>query len=348
MSKPHAAIGRATSNGLDSPTTMAHNHYCTLFDRNYLIKGVAMMTSLFAHSPDARVHVLCMDDVTHTILSRMALPAVASLIRLSELETPELLEVKGKRSVAEYCWTLSPSLPWYVLREHPEIDRITYLDADLFFYSPVQPLFDEIGGASIAIIEHRFIPRLQHLDVKGRFCVEWVTFRRDETGIACLNQWREQCIEWCYNRLEDNRMGDQKYLDAWPQTWPSVCILQHSGAGIAPWNYARYDIGIDARKRVVVDGAPLVFYHFHQFQILRGDRFDRLSTYYSVERPAPEPIYERYEAAIRTTLEDIRRVSPGFSDGVKPWLPVYTRRLANNYAPFWLKERVKQWVSRAR
>ncbi|VVE89027.1 glycosyltransferase family 8 protein [Pandoraea bronchicola] len=331
-----------------SASATTHTHYCTLFDRNYLIKGVAMITSLYAHSPDSRIHVLCMDDDTHAILSRMQLPGVASLIHLSELETPELLEVKSKRSVAEYCWTLSPSLPWHVLNAHPEIDCITYLDADLYFYSPVQPLLDEIGDSSVAIIEHRFIPRLQHLDVKGRFCVEWVTFKRDETGMACLNRWREQCIEWCYNRLEENRMGDQKYLDAWPDMWPSVCILRHSGAGVAPWNYARYEIGVNAQQQIQVDGAPLVFYHFHQFQILRGNRFDRLSTYYTVERPAPESIYKRYETTIGETLANIRRVSPGFSDGVKPWLPVYIRRLVNNYAPFWLKERVKSLMSKVR
>jgi len=69
-------------------------------------------------------------------------------------------------------------------------------------------LFDEIGDSSIAIIEHRFSPRLKDREVNGRFCVEWNGFRRDDQGLDCLSRWRAQCIEWCYYRLEDGKMGE--------------------------------------------------------------------------------------------------------------------------------------------
>jgi hypothetical protein len=63
------------------------------------------------------------------------------------------------------------------MQYHPEIDFPTYVDADLLFYSDVKPLYDEIGDASFAIIEHRFSPRLQDREVNGRFCVKWDGFR---------------------------------------------------------------------------------------------------------------------------------------------------------------------------
>ncbi|MGO8624669.1 hypothetical protein ACC817_36030, partial [Rhizobium ruizarguesonis] len=93
------------------------------------------------------------------------------------------------------------------------------------------PIFDEIGNSSIAIIAHRFAPRLQNREVNGRLCVEWVSFRRDEEGMRCLARWREQCIEWCDYRLEDGKMGDQKYLDEWPDRYPNCHIIEHPGAG---------------------------------------------------------------------------------------------------------------------
>src|SRR5258708_38133039 len=124
---------------------------------------------------------------------------------------------------------MSPCLPWYILQHNSYVDCITYLDADLLFFSPVQPLFDEIGDSSIAIIEHWFTPRLKYYEANGRFCIEWVGFRRDEEALACLSRWRDQCIEWCYYRLEDRRMGDQKYLDEWPERYSSCHILQHLG-----------------------------------------------------------------------------------------------------------------------
>jgi hypothetical protein len=317
------------------------HHFCTLFDSNYLLKGVAMIRSLAEHCPGAHVHVLCMDAQTGPILEALGLPVTC--IALAELETDELRAAKRDRSVAEYCWTLSPSLPWYVLQQHPKIDAITYVDADLLFYSPVQPLFDEIGGASIAIIEHRFTPRLQHLEVNGRFCVEWVGFRRDAQGLACLDRWRMQCIEWCYYRLEGDRMGDQKYLDAWPQLHgDALHILEHPGAGIAPWNYAQYSFSSDATGTPTVDDAPLIFYHFHQFQLLDNGGFDRLSTFYTSECREPQEVYERYERSLQQALVDVRSVSHGFSAGLKPAGRVASRRWVQRHVPRWLKD----WVRR--
>lgn len=214
----------------------------------------------------------------------------------------------------------------------------------LLFYSPVQPLFDEIGDASISIIEHRFTPRLQHLEVNGRFCVEWVSLRRDEEGMACLARWREQCVEWCYYRLEDARMGDQKYLDAWPARYPSTHILQHPGAGIAPWNYAQYSFERLADGALSVDGAPLIFYHFHQFQLLNNDKFDRLSAFYTSECVEPSDVYGADEVSLKAAVVETRRVKPGFCAGTKPAAEVASRRLAHRFVPRPVKEILRRML----
>lgn len=318
-------------------------HFCTLFDSNYLLKGVAMLRTLKQHCPDAYVHVLCMDGQTREILEQMGLPYVTCL-SLAEVEDEALLAVKPGRSVAEYCWTLSPCLPWYVLQHNPSIDAITYLDADLYFYSPLQPLFDEIGTASIVIIEHRFPPALKHLEVNGRFCVEWVGFRRDEQGLACLARWREQCIEWCFHRLEEDRMGDQKYLDQWPGKYRGLHILQHPGAGVAPWNYSQHHFGQDSQGLLTVDGTPLIFYHFHQFQLLSNGGFDRLSGSYRAMGPEPQPVYEAYEAALTGVLKEVRALRPGFSAGMKPALRIKSQRLVQYLLPQPLKQLLKKVI----
>ena len=318
-------------------------HFCTLFDRNYLVKGLAMLRSLQRHCPTALVHVLCMDDETREILQALAMSHV-SCLSLAEVETPELLAVKPTRSVAEYCWTLSPCLPLHVLQWNPEIDAITYIDADLYFYSSLQPLFDEIGAASIVIIEHRFPPPFKHLEMNGRFCVEWVGFKRDEQGMACLARWREQCIEWCFHRLEENRMGDQKYLDEWPAAYSNLCILTHPGAGVAPWNYSQYRFGYDVKQGHTVDGVPLIFYHFHQFQLLSNGDFDRLSAAYRALGREPDAVYRAYEGALKGVLAEVRALVPGFAAGLKPALRVKSQRLVQYLVPHALKEMLKKFI----
>lgn len=322
---------------------MTPRYFCTLFDNGYLLKGVAMMRSLARFCPGAKVFVLCMDAQTQYILERLDLPFV-TCIPLADVEDEALLKAKADRGVAEYCWTLSPCLPWYVMQQHPEIDFITYVDADLLFYSQVQPLFDEIGEASIAIIEHRFTERLKDREVNGRFCVEWVSFRRDEQGMACLARWREQCIAWCYYRLEDGKMGDQKYLDEWPDRYASCHILQHAGAGIAPWNYAQYRFDHDEKGNITVQGDPLLFYHFHQFQLLENGGFDRLSTFYTSECAEPASVYEVYEADLIARLAEVRTVVPDFNGGLKPASSVRGRRFIQQFVPMWAKEIARRFL----
>jgi hypothetical protein len=290
-------------------------HYCTLFDRNYLIKGVALYQSLERYGSEFCLHILCMDDHAFNVLSQLRL-VKANLIRLVDFENHDLLRVKSERTVAEYCWTCAPSLPVYVLQHWPQVDFITYLDADLLFFSSPESVYDEIGAASSAIVEHRFSPRFAEAIVNGRYNVQWVSFRRDAAGLETLHWWRDRCVEWCFYRLEGDRMGDQKYLDCWIEKFQGVHEVQHVGAGTAPWNYANYRIREEG-GRVFVDDLPLVFYHFHSYRILPNGGSIPMPAVYMEGEEFPAPIYTRYDRAIAQALATIRGVEPGFSHGIE-------------------------------
>ena len=136
----------------------------------------------------------------------------------------------------EYYFTLTPSLPLYIFNHFGEVDLITYLDSDLYFFSDPKPIYDEIRTSSIAIIGHRFSSNLRHLDERGVYNVGWMSFRRDKNALDCLEWYRERCIEWCYDRVEEYRYADQKYLDKFPKLFNEVHIIQCKGANLAPWN----------------------------------------------------------------------------------------------------------------
>jgi hypothetical protein len=212
-------------------------YFCTYFDRHYLPRGLALYRSLREHCPEFRLWVLCMDGDTHSALAQLGLPGVQPIaLRDFERDDEPLLSAKQNRSQVEYYFTCTPSLPLYILDRWPEVDLVTYLDADLFFFANPVPLFDELGEGSIAIIGHRFPTYLRSKERYGIYNVSWLTFRRDESSLDCLHWWRERCIEWCYDREEDGRFADQKYLDDWPTRFQNVVVLEHKGANLAPWN----------------------------------------------------------------------------------------------------------------
>ena len=116
------------------------------------------------------------------------------------------------------------------------------------------------------ITPHRFSPEYAAQAINGIYNVQFLTFRRDRSGLECLRWWHDRCIEWCYYRLEDGKLGDQKYLDDWPERFDGVHVLEHKGGGLAPWNITQYDVGaIDGR--VIVDEDPLVFFHYHRVKL---------------------------------------------------------------------------------
>jgi hypothetical protein len=241
-------------------------YFCTYFDCNYLARGLALYQSLKLHCRAFKLWMLCMDEESYAALAKLKLPEV-SLLTLSKLEQddPHLRQAKTNRSLVEYYFTCTPSLPLFLLNRHPDIDLITYLDSDLYFFSSVEPLFDEIGNHSIAIIGHRFSEALRKYEWNGIYNVSWVTFRRDDNGLSCLQWWRDRCLEWCYDRIEGNRFADQKYLDDWPTRFEGVVVLQHKGANLAPWNVSNYTLSF-RKGTIFVDDHPLIFFHFHGFK----------------------------------------------------------------------------------
>lgn len=239
------------------------HHFCTYFDHNYLVRALPMYWSLARHCPGEFVlHALCLDDEAYLALARLQLPHVAP-VRLAEVEAwdTRLLEAKQNRSKVEYYFTLTPAVLCYLFSKCQDIQQLTYLDADLFFYSSLTPIFDEVGPASVAIVPHRFPERLRDMLVHGTYNVAYLAFRRDASGIACVKWWFERCLEWCYDRVEDGKFADQRYLDDWPGRFQDVHVIAHKGADIAPWNVEDYRIRRDHGK-VMVDDQPLVFYHF--------------------------------------------------------------------------------------
>ncbi len=238
-------------------------HYCTYFDHNYLPRALLLIESLRAQKADFHLHVVPLSDLCARILERLAFPevTVASVAAL-EARYPALLTVKASRSPIEYIFTLTPFMPTYWLETTPGLTEITYLDADLYFYADPELMFDHIGDRSIAIIPHRF--SVDHLDdrIYGEFNVGWITYRATQEGLRCLAEYQHDCLDWCYDRVEGDRYGDQRYLDRWPARYSDLMIVKLKGANVAFYNADNYRFearGDDFR----CDDEPLIFYHYH-------------------------------------------------------------------------------------
>jgi len=270
-------------------------YYCTYFDANYLARGLALYESMAAHCQPFHLWVLALCPESKRVLQTLTLDDM-TIVGLGEFETDALRAAKERRTWEEYIFTCTASWMQYVFTCH-QVDHLSYVDADCRFFSPPEPVFDEIGDAPVAVTPHRWSKSYLHYRVNGIFNVGLVYVRRCEAGLDCVGEWAAQCMEWCYRRNEDGKFCDQGYLDVWPEKWGAHAI-QHKGANLAPWNQGEGHYAYGLRDGFVyVDDDPLVMYHFHQ----------GLGTGYPIDPFLRACAYEPYRLALARAEERIAR-----------------------------------------
>lgn len=261
--------------------------FCTLFDSNYLDKGLVMYKSLEENVHDFKLYILAMDLKCLHVLLDLNCSNVTVISLEDFIESQDLQSIKDERSAAEFCWTCTPHLIDYVFEMFNE-PMCTYIDADLYFYADCNCLLEEIGDKDAQIVEHRFTMRIEDqiaLKESGKYCVEFNTFKNTENGRYLLNWWKQKCRESCSASAKEGVFGDQKYLEEWEQN-EKVSVLKHLGGGVAPWNVAQYkllkwnesDSEIWLKSKKTREQFEIIFYHFHNITY-HGEREVDISVY---------------------------------------------------------------------
>lgn len=288
-------------------------HFITLFDSNFLPMGVSLHRSLMQHMPSFHLWIVCMNELAFEQLNALDLPNV-TLLPLAEVETEALLAVKPGRSRGEYCWTLTPFTPQFVFDRDSSVNRVTYVDADVFFMDNPGLLLDEleVSGKDVLITPHAYADEYDQSLTSGIFCVQFMSFSRTEGGREVMHWWQDRCIEWCFSRMEDGKFGDQKYLDDWPDRFSrQVHVLLQVEKTLAPWNVKKF--------LAVMPNLTPVLYHFHSLRIVSPDRVNLFSGY-QVGRGLR--IYETYLQTLKEVTALMRAHAmpvPFIARERKPW-----------------------------
>ncbi len=269
-------------------------HFVTLFDSLFLPQGVALHMSMERHVKDYTLWILCMDEDTHEVLTKLNLPNVR-LLQISKLETKELKRVKPTRSKGEYCWTLTPFAPIFVFEADATVNRVTYLDADLWFRKHPAPIFREFEASCkhVLITDHAYAPEYDRSAISGQYCVQFMIFRRNDSETV-RKWWEERCVEWCFSYPENDKFGDQKYLDDWPERFHEIVhVLNNKEYALAPWNVIRFPYGNS------------IFYHFHHLRIVSKKLVN--VGFYPLPKNVVEHIYRPYLFDLKTVLNLLKK-----------------------------------------
>jgi hypothetical protein len=258
-------------------------YFCTYFNSGYLDRALVLLESMRYWIPNFTIYVLAFDREVVDFFAQSAWPEVRVLpLDVFEARNADVAQVKAKRTRAEYFFTCTGAWINDILEQYPNIDVLTYLDADLCFFSDVEPVFSILGEHSILIAEHDPALHSPAFSAYGRFNVGLLTFRNSPVGRACVKRWREQCVEWCYDRHEEGKYADQKYLDAWPTDYAGHLVVAPPGINAGPWSLHNGCLKVDSKGSIFINDHPLVVYHFQGVRLFSPLHF-YLGYYFSFE-----------------------------------------------------------------
>jgi hypothetical protein len=288
-------------------------NFCTLFDSNYLSRGLALFESLKMVSSGFHLYIVAFDEESYRYLASIGEKDL-TVISLSEFENEDLLKVKPGRSAAEYCWTCTPSIISYCI-ENYQLPSCIYVDADMIFYHDPQILLDELNNDSVLITEHRFTKDYDVSATHGVYCVQFMYFKNDSRGLEVLHWWRDRCLEWCFAYLEDGKFGDQKYLDDWTSRFSGVHVLKHPGGGLAPWNIQQFSLQEINNKIFISDrkngnSYPLVFFHFHGLKFYSDETVECCGSLYELDATVKLILYFPYIRRLLNIGETVSQSRP--------------------------------------
>lgn len=295
---------------------MQNSVFCMVVSRTRLIQAIACFLSLYKTMDDFKVYILCVDEKCYEFLKEINLDKI-ELVTIDELNREDLLEIKATRKLNQYCWTLKPGFIKHIFTLDDSIIRVTYIDSDLFFYQNPNVIFENQPDASVLLSSGEiFLPmyskEFNHTmqTLTGNFNSGFISFKKDINGLQCVNWWDKMCVDSCTSNPEDNKFGDQKYLDDMPFLFNNVYEITTQGINIGHWNYLKYKFTV-LNDNVLVNNNKLIFYHFSGFRII--SKYD-IRQVHEQDRVNIPFIYQIYKRALGKIIDDVEKIDPDFKE----------------------------------
>lgn len=311
----------------------------TILDSSFLVRGLTMAHSLLAFLPNARVNFVCLDKESWSFIQDLRDEKLRAF-RVEEIGLPNSHKLRRERSRGEFAWTATPfSLMW--ASEIPESDISLYVDADFFFLQSPDLLLRDFweSSAQVLVTEHGYSPEHDGEALFGRFCVQFLAVK-SSSELPTIQQWANQCIEWCFASADGTKFGDQKYLDVWPlQLGSHLKIARPTTLFVGPWNMR------------IADPNKALGFHFHGLRLVGPGQIKVGYSAYQVPRPYLTAVYGRYlskmesiagkvglsgsqvsprtkmQSAYRSTVRRILLSNPGLLSRMNRTVPTVLERL---------------------
>ncbi len=325
MDHPSAASSKPGRSS-DNFAPLAPRHAaCTIVSPNYLALARALAASYLAQHAGHRFFVLIVADAIDPDAFNASSDPFTTVL-LPQLGIPDLRSVAMKYDILELNTNVKPTFLKYLLTAF-SLEKLVYLDPDIFVYAPLTPVFAALDTHIAVLTPHITSPVFdgcrpseQDLLYNGTYNLGFFAVCASAAAGQLLDWWESRCLNLGFSEGRTGLFVDQKWMNLAPGLFEGIALLRHPGCNMAYWNLHERTITESSRGYLVNTTYPLCFFHFSGVDIsdatslsANTDRFTLAS------RPDLQPLFADYKAAVIAQQDPVRQALPyGFdilSDG---------------------------------
>jgi hypothetical protein len=274
----------------------------TIISKNYLPYARTLMNSVRQADPSyGRIVVLA--DTVDGYFTPDQEPF--TLVTIDELPIPDAAWMEFQYTLMELNTAVKPYAITYAF-ERLGIERLIYLDPDIYVYSSLQPIVDRLEEYHIILTPHllepvcdAFAPGEKNILIAGTYNLGFIAVKQGPVTRGFLAWWAEKTLHQGYVEFAAALFTDQKWLDLVPGLFPGVYIERDPGYNVAYWDIAHRQITqSDGGYRV--NGRPLRFFHFSALDVTAPEglsRYQNRTTLAQLGAPAEE-LVRRYAQTV--------------------------------------------------
>jgi len=212
-------------------------NYCTYFDKNFLVQGLTCIHTLKKYNRNSFFYILALDSETQLKLENLNLSFIKVIsLNLLLQKFSILRKEKKKRNLNEFFFLLTPFLIFFLLK-HQKINHVSYVDADLIFFSKIIKIKKLFKKNDILASYHDYN---QNKVTTGKYNVGFLVFKNNKRVLSQVHVWMKQCIisttvDGSYSNII---CGDQKYLENWEKNKK----IKFSGIKVRNFNIGAWNI----------------------------------------------------------------------------------------------------------
>ena len=240
----------------------------TSFAANYLAKARVLAQSLKTTNPDI--------DVVAVICDKLPIgvdPACEPFDQIWMIEEYSAQPVKAwifRHTIMELCTAVKG---WGLQRLLTAgYDFVFYLDPDCWVLEDLSHVIAVLRNEmSVLVVPHTTVPAetdegIRLIEISslkhGIYNLGFLLVRNDQNGRRFAAWWAERLHKHCLIRFEDGIFTDQRWFDLACGYFPFIQVGWHKGIDVASWNVGQRSITRAGPNTYLIDGDPLVFYHF--------------------------------------------------------------------------------------